>query len=39
MTVKYKLHLNERFENTELVTKLATDFEDRTKNKQNTKKE
>jgi len=39
MTVKYKLELNERLENTELVTKLTKDFGDGINNKENTKKQ
>jgi len=37
MTVKYKLQLNERLENTELVTKLVEDYGVGINNKQNTK--
>jgi hypothetical protein len=37
MTVKYKLELNERLENTKLVTKLAKDYGVGINNKQNTK--
>jgi hypothetical protein len=39
MTVKYKLQLKERLENTELVTKLAKDYWVRIQNKQDTKEQ
>jgi hypothetical protein len=39
MTVKYKLELDERLENTELMTKLAKDYGVATQNKQKTKKQ
>jgi hypothetical protein len=39
MTVKYKLQLNERLDNMELVTKLARDYGVGIHHKQNTKKQ